>query len=61
MLKQRISSVDETRDVMRKDPDRGGVKRQVNEYVAHLEEIARVFTKHAREVGLGVRLDARGA
>jgi hypothetical protein len=37
------------------------VQRRVNEYVAHLEKIARVFTEHARELGLGVRLSAAGA
>src|SRR5690606_18180393 len=37
------------------------VQRRIEEYVAHLKRIARVFTDHARELGLGVRLDADGA
>ena len=36
------------------------VDRLVNEYVAHLEKIATIFNDHARELGLGVRLDAQG-
>ena len=37
------------------------VERRVSEYVGHLEKIARVFTQHAHELGLGVKLDASGA
>ncbi len=37
------------------------VERRVAEYTAHLEKIARIFTEHARELGLGIRLDAGGA
>ncbi len=49
-------------DTTRGDPVTSeDVQRGVNEYVAHLEKIARVFTEHAQELGLGVRLDAAGA
>jgi hypothetical protein len=44
--------------------DAGGavdMRQRIEEYVAHLERIARAFTEHARENGLGVRLDAGGA
>lgn len=37
------------------------IQARVNEYVAHLERMAQVFTDHARDLGLGVRLDAGGA
>lgn len=37
------------------------VQRRLGEYVAHLEHIEQVFNEHARELGLGVRLDAAGA
>ncbi len=37
------------------------VQRRVDEYAAHLEQIGRVFNEHARDLGLGVRLDAAGA
>lgn len=37
------------------------VERRVAEYVAHLEKIARIFTEHARDLGLGVRLDPANA
>lgn len=37
------------------------VERRVVEYTAHLEKIGRIFTEHARELGLGVRLDPAGA
>lgn len=47
---------------MKKDyPGRADVQQRVTEYVAHLEKIADVFTAHARELGLGVTLDAEGA
>ncbi|HKW49305.1 MAG TPA: hypothetical protein VJN70_17755 [Gemmatimonadaceae bacterium] len=37
------------------------VRRRVDEYVAHLEHIERVFNEYAQELGLGVRLGAAGA
>ena len=42
-------------------PGRAEVRRRVSEYVAHLEEIARVFNEHAEKIGLGIRLDAQRA
>ncbi len=49
-------------NVPKKQPkDATDIKRCVEEYVGHLEKIARVFTEHARELGLGVKLDASGA
>ncbi|MFN4310071.1 MAG: hypothetical protein ACK4FK_05700 [Ferrovibrio sp.] len=33
----------------------------VESYASHLEQIAAVFNKHSRDLGLGVRLDASGA
>lgn len=45
----------------RDDSGRADVQRRVNEYVEHLQKIARVFTAHARELGLGVTLDAERA
>ena len=43
-------------------PDRPtDVRAVVEEYADHLGIIARVFTEHARELGLGVQLDATGA
>lgn len=41
--------------------DANAVRQRVEEYVGHLEIIARVFDAHARELGLGVRLDIEGA
>jgi len=48
---------------MMKDAETGRaeVQRRLNEYVEHLETIARVFNDHARGLGLGVRLAAQGA
>lgn len=37
------------------------VRRRVDEYAAHLKKIERIFTEHAQELGLGVRLSAEGA
>ncbi|MGD0192279.1 MAG: hypothetical protein ABSD74_16190, partial [Rhizomicrobium sp.] len=37
------------------------VKAKVDEYIAHLEKIEGAFNTHARELGLGVRLEAKGA
>lgn len=49
-------------DIRSDDPaTTADVERRVDEYGAHLEEIARVFTAHARELGLSVRLDASRA
>lgn len=41
--------------------DANAVRQRVEEYVGHLNTIARVFDDHARELGLGVRLDIEGA
>lgn len=49
-------------DTVRGDPvDKKDVEQRVGEYVAHLEQIARIFTDHARELGLCVRLNAARA
>jgi hypothetical protein len=37
------------------------VGAKVDEYVAHLRNVATIFQSHARDRGLGVRLDAEGA
>src|ERR1700730_9159386 len=37
------------------------IKARVSEYTDHLSDIERVFNDHARELGLGVVLDASGA
>lgn len=37
------------------------VAARVREYTDHLKDIERVFNDHARDLGLGVRLDASGA
>lgn len=36
------------------------VRAVVDGYIAHLERIAQVFNDHARELGLGVKLNAKG-
>ena len=43
--------------------DRGKeeVQAKLDEYVAHLRKIVTTFNEHARELGLGVRLEADGA
>src|ERR1700733_2918774 len=49
-------------DSLRAEPaNREDVQRRVDEYVNHLEKIAGIFTDHARELGLGVRLSAERA
>jgi hypothetical protein len=46
-------------------PSRGqkpvDVQARVDEYAGHLHKIARIFDAHAKELGLGVRLDAERA
>ena len=37
------------------------VAAKVEEYAAHLREIASIFDEHARDIGLGVRLDPERA
>ena len=37
------------------------VDQPIQDYVTHLREIAGVFNRHARKIGLGIRLDARRA
>jgi hypothetical protein len=37
------------------------IKAKLEEYIAHLKAIESTFNEHAREIGLGVRLDASGA
>lgn len=49
-------------DNVRAEPaNKEDVQRRVDDYVAHLEKIARVFTEHAHDLGLGVRLNAKAA
>lgn len=45
-------------DSMQPAQTEGDLRERIEIYVQHLEGIARIFNRHARQLGLGVRLDA---